>query len=85
MTILLFIASALLGLSLLLFFGPAFAMFGWPGVRDALKRPEGRIVGGALTTGMAVLLFAPVAASTLISGEKAVQVVAATVMGLSFV
>lgn len=85
MTILLLIAGAFLGLSLLMLFGPQFAAYGRAGLRDALKRPEAKILGSGLATGMTVLLFAPLIASALISGGKTVQVVAATLMGLSFV
>lgn len=85
MTILLLIAGAFLGLSLLLLFGPQFAAYGRAGLGDALRCPEARILGSSLATGMAVLLCAPLTASALISGGKTVQVVAETLMGLSFV
>ena len=81
MTIALFIAAALFGLSLLLFFGPQMVAYGQAGLRDALNRPEAKIIASGLVTAMALLLFAPLASSGLISGEETGQVVASTLTG----
>ena len=81
MTIPLLIAAALLGLSLLLFFGPQMVAYGRAGLRDALDRPEAKIIASGLVSAMALLLFAPLAGSGLISGEETGQVVATILTG----
>lgn len=81
MTLLLFIAFALLLLSAALFFGPQLIVYGRGGLRDAMARPEAQLVGGALATCLALLLFAPLAGSALISGGETVQVMASTSPG----
>ena len=85
MTLLLILAGALLALSAALFFGPQLVIYGPQGLRAAVRRPEAQLVGGCLASAFALLLFAPHAASALISGGQTVQVVATTLMGLSFV
>lgn len=82
MSILLVIAAALFGLALLLFFGPQAVIYGYGGVKDALKRPEAQFIGGALSTGLTLLLFAPFIATALISDGKTGQLVAETLAGL---
>lgn len=84
MTLLLFIAAGFLALSAALFFGPHAVAYGLPGLRDAFRRPEAQVIAGALATALALLLFAPVAASTLIPGGETVQVVAETLTGQRF-
>ena len=81
MTLMLFIAAGFLALSTALFFGPQAIAYGLPGLRDAFRRPEARLIAGALVTAIALLLFAPVMSSALISDGQAVQVVAETAMG----
>lgn len=76
MTILLLTAAAFLALSMALFFGPQFVAYGTPGLRDAFQRPEAKLIAGGLATAIALLLFAPVISSVLISDGQAVQVVA---------
>lgn len=82
MTIALFIAAALFGLSLLLFFGPQMVAYGKAGLRDALDRSEAKIIASGLVTAMALLLFAPLVGSGLISDGETGQVVATTLTGL---
>ena len=85
MMILLLLAGALLCLSAALFFGPQLVAFGTDGLREALTRPEGRLVCACLVSAFVLLLVAPSASSILISGGKTVQVVAHIPTGLRVV
>ncbi len=81
MMIALVLAGVLLLASAALFFGPQFIAFGMPGLHDAFSRPEAKLVVGGLACAFALLLLVPTGASGLISGGKAVQVVAETPTG----
>ena len=85
MTILLLIAAALLVLSAALFFGPQLVIYGPAGLRDAARRPEAQFVGGCILSALALLFFAPLAGSALISGGETVQVVVTNLLGRRFV
>ncbi|WP_084396334.1 hypothetical protein [Henriciella aquimarina] len=82
MTLLLVLAGLLLVLSAALFFGPQLAVYGMDGLRDALKRPEAQLIAGTLVSILALLLFAPLTGSALISGGQTGQVVGDSMQGL---
>ena len=84
MTILLLIACALLGLSMLLLFGPHLMAYGREGLKQVLARAEVQLLGGGLASAFALLLFAPHTGSALISAGETVQVVAQHVAGMRF-
>ncbi|MEL6473266.1 MAG: hypothetical protein AAFQ21_04220 [Pseudomonadota bacterium] len=78
------IAAFCLIASAICFVGLPYAFMGAEGVRRALSGPEPRLIGGVVSTALAIIVLGPLGTAALISGTETVQVFASGMNGLTF-